>query len=61
MGLIEPTELEDVRLSFLATRGEDEPPTLDWKVRSGGVVVEEIVVEGKFLTDERAIDKTPSP
>lgn len=60
MELMEPTELEEVKLSFLATRGEKEPPTPDGKVTSGGVVVEEMerVVESKFV-EER--DTTPSP
>lgn len=56
---MEPTELVEVRLSFLATRGEEEPPALDGIVTSGGAVVEEL--EGKFLGVEREIDTTPSP
>lgn len=60
---MEPTELVEVRLSFLATRGEEEPPALDGMVTSGGAVVAEMeeVVEGKFLGEEREIDTTPSP
>jgi len=63
VGLMVPTELVEVRLSFLATRGEEEPPALDGRVTSGGVVVEEMegVGEGKFLVEERDIDTTPSP
>lgn len=59
----EPTELVEVRLSFLATRGEEEPPVLDGMVTSGGVGVEETVavVEGRFLGEEREIDTTLSP
>lgn len=63
MELMEPTELVEVRLSFLATRGEEEPPALDGMVTSGGVVVDgmEEVLEGKFFGVEREIDTTPSP
>ena len=53
MELMEPTELVEVKLSFLATRGEEEPPALDGMVTSGGAVVvemegvvEEMVEEG---------------
>lgn len=62
MELMEPTELVEVRLSFFATRGEEEPPALDGIVTSGGVVVEEMegVMEVKFLGEEREIDTTPS-
>lgn len=60
MELMEPTELVEVRLSFLATRGEEEPPAFDGMVTSGGAIVEEMV-EGKFLGEEREIDTTPSP
>lgn len=60
---MEPTELVEVRLSFLATRGEEELPVRDRMVTSGGVVVEGIVaiVEGKFFGEEREIDTTLSP
>lgn len=60
---MEPTELVEVRLSFLATRGEEEPPVLEGMVTSGGAVVEEIgaVVEGKILGEEREIDTILSP
>lgn len=63
MELMEPTELVEVRLSFLATRGEEEPPVLDGMVTSGGVAVEEVegVAEGKILGEERDIDTTLSP
>lgn len=63
MGLLEPTEVVEVRLSFLATRGEEDPPDLDGMVTSGGVIVEEMegLVEGKTLGVERQIDRTPSP
>lgn len=59
MELMEPTELVEVRLSFLATRGEEEPPALDGIVTSGGALVDE--AEGKFLGAEREMDTTPSP
>lgn len=60
---MEPTELVEVRLSFLATRGEEEPPALDGMVTSGGAFVEEIegVVEAEFLGEESEIDTTLSP
>lgn len=60
---MEPTELVEVRLTFLATRGEEEPPVLDGRVTSGGAVVAEIeeVVGGKILGEEREIDTTLSP
>lgn len=63
MELMEPTELVEVKLSFLATRGEEEPPALDGMVTSGGAVVEEMegVGEDMFLGEEREIDTTPSP
>lgn len=63
MELMEPTEVVEVRLSFLAIRGEEEPPDLDGMVTSGGAVVEEMegLVEGKFLGVERQIDRTLSP
>lgn len=66
MGLLEPTEVVEVRLSFLATRGEEDPPDLDGMVTSGGVIVDEMeemegLVEGKILGVERQIDRTPSP
>lgn len=63
MELMEPRELVEVRLSFLATRGEEGPPALDGMVTSGGAVVEvmEGVVGGKFLGVDREIDRTPSP
>lgn len=63
MVLTEPNELVEVRLSFLATRGEEEPPALDGIVTSGGAVVAEMVwvVEGELLGEEREIDTTPSP
>lgn len=53
----------EVRLSFLATRGEEEPPALDGIVTSGGVVVDEMeqVEDEEFLGEEREIDTTPSP
>lgn len=38
---MELSELVEARLSFLATRGEEEPPALDGIVTSGGAVVEE--------------------
>ncbi|TNN84670.1 hypothetical protein EYF80_005085 [Liparis tanakae] len=60
---MDPTELVEVRLSFLATRGEEEPPVRDGMVTSGGAVVEGIVaiVEGKFFGEEREMDTTLSP
>lgn len=63
MELMEPTEPEEVRLSFLATRGEEEPPALDGMVTSGGAAVEEAeeVVEAKLLVAVREMDTTPSP
>lgn len=63
MELMEPIELVEVKLSFLATRGEEEPPALDGIVTSGGAAVEEMewVVEDMFLGEEREIDTTPSP
>lgn len=63
MELMEPIELVEVKLSFLATRGEEEPPALDGMVTSGGAVVGEMegVVEDMFLGEEREIDTTPSP
>ena len=62
MELTEPTELVEVRLSFLATRGEEEPPDLDGIVTSGGAVGEsmECVLEQEFLGEESEIDTTPS-
>lgn len=58
----EPTELVEVRLSFLAMRGEEEPPALDGIVTSGGVVVGDMEgVEDTFLGEEREMDTTPSP
>lgn len=42
MELTEPSELVEARLSFLATRGEEEPPALDGIVTSGGAVVDEM-------------------
>lgn len=61
MELMELTEVVEVRLSFLATRGE--PPDLDGMVTSGGAAEEEMegLVEFKFLGVERQIDRTPSP
>lgn len=62
--LMEPIELVEVRLSFLATRGEEEPPALDGIVTSGGVDVEEMeweVEQEEVLGEEREIDTTPSP
>lgn len=62
--LMEPIELVEVRLSFLATRGEEEPPGLDGIVTSGGVDVEEMeweVEQEEVLGEEREIDTTPSP
>lgn len=58
-----PSELVAVKLSFLATRGEEEPPDLDGIVTSGGAVVGEVewLVEGKLLGEEREIHTTPSP
>lgn len=60
---MEPKELVEVRLSFLATRGEEEPPVLDGMVTSGGVVGETTVgvVAGRFLGEEREIETTLSP
>lgn len=62
MELMEPTELVEVRLSFFATRGDEEPPALDGIVTSGGAAVEEMegVGEVKFLGEESEIDTTPS-
>lgn len=59
---MELTELVEVRLSFLATRGEEEPPDLDGMVTSGGAVMEGSggLVEVKVLGLERQIDRTPS-
>lgn len=61
--LTDPIELVEVRLSFLATRGEEEPPALDGIVTSGGVDVEEMEweVEEEVLGEEREIETTPSP
>lgn len=61
--LIEPSELVEVKLSFLATRGEEEPPVLDGIVTSGGAVVDETeyVEEEEFLGEEREIETTLSP
>lgn len=63
MELMELTEVVEVKLSFLATRGEEDPPDLDGMVTSGGVFVEEMVglVEVKVLGEERQMDRTPSP
>lgn len=63
MELTELTELLEVRLSFLATRGDEEPPVRDGIVTSGGAVVggTELVVEGELLGQEREMDTTPSP
>lgn len=63
---MEPIELVEVRLSFLATRGEEEPPARDGIVTSGGVDVdvEEMeweVEQEEVLGEEREIDTTPSP
>lgn len=65
---MEPIELVEVRLSFLATRGEEEPPGLDGIVTSGGVDVDVDVEEMEWeveqeevLGEEREIDTTPSP
>lgn len=41
MELAEPSELVEVRLSFLATRGEEEPPALEGMVTSGGALAGE--------------------
>lgn len=62
MELMDPTELVEVRLSFFATRGEEEPPALDGIVTSGGMVVEEMegMLEVKFLGEEREMDTTLS-
>lgn len=59
---MEPTELLDVRLSFLATRGEDELPVREGMVTSGGAVVEEMggEVEVKVFGEEREIETIPS-
>lgn len=53
----------EVRLSFLATRGDEEPPDLDEMVTSGGGDVgdTERPVEGKFFGLERQMETTPSP
>lgn len=56
---MEPIELVEVRLSFLATRGEDEPPDLEGMVTSGGAGEGE--VGGKPLGVDKEIDTTPSP
>lgn len=61
MVLLEPTEVVEVRLSFLATRGEEDPPGLDGTVTSGGAVVAEREGPAEFLGVERQIDRTPSP
>lgn len=63
MELMELTEVVEVKLSFLATRGEEDPPDLDGMVTSGGVFVVETVglVEVKVLGEERQMDRTPSP
>lgn len=60
---MEWTEVLEVRLSFLATRGEEELPDLDEMVTSGGDNVgdTERPVEDKFFGLERQIDTTPSP
>lgn len=55
---MEPTELVEVKLSFLATRGEEEPSALAGIVTSGGVIVEEMEVT--LLGEEREIETTPS-
>lgn len=61
MEWMEPTEVVEVRLSFLATRGE--PPGLDGMVTSGGAAEEEMggLVAFKFLGVERQMDRTLSP
>lgn len=60
---MELTEVVEVRLSFLATRGDEEPPDLDEMVTSGGGDVgdTERPVEGQFFGLERQMETTPSP
>lgn len=63
MELMELTEVVEVKLSFLATRGEEDPPDLDGMVTSGGVLVVGMVglVGVKVLGEERQMERTPSP
>lgn len=63
MELMELTEVVEVKLSFLATRGEEDPPDLDGMVTSGGVLVVGMggLVEVKVLGEERQMERTPSP
>lgn len=60
---MEWTEALEVRLSFLATRGDEEPPDLDEMVTSGGDDVGDTArpVEDEFFGLERQMDTTPSP
>lgn len=57
---MELTELVEVRLSFLAIRGD--PPAREEMVTSGGVEVGDIerLLEEKFFGLERQMDTTPS-
>lgn len=59
---MEPIELVEVKLSFLATRGEDEPPDREGMVTSGGAGEGGTVAAGdKPLGVDKEIDTTPSP
>lgn len=60
---MEWTEILEVRLSFLATRGDEEPPDLDEMVTSGGDDVGDTgrPVGDKVFGLERQMDTTPSP
>lgn len=61
METVDPIELVEVKLSFLATRGEFEPPALDGMVTSGGAFVGEFNVLLDVFGAEREMDTTPSP
>lgn len=60
---MELTEVVEVRLSFLATRGDEDPPDLEEMVTSGGADVGDIerLLDGKFFGLERQMDTMPSP
>lgn len=61
METVDPIELVEVRLSFLATRGELEPPARDGIVTSGGAVVGELDVLLGVFGEDREMETTPSP